>query len=414
MKKSDLIGQIPLFAGLPKDELEHLVRTLHPCEFQEQAILFREGEIDDFCFILLEGQVEIIKSLDKTDQRSLGLRSQGALLGEMSLFSQGGAHTAAVRANSALKALKMTRLDFDALLHRRPSLAYQIVSLLSRRLEESENLTILDLREKNRQLTQAYQELQAAQAQIIEKERLERELEIARRIQTNILPHDLPQYPNFKFGALMMPARAVGGDLYQFISMSRNRLGIVVGDVSDKGVPSALFMSLVYSLMRAEAGRSSTPAKVLQKVNNYLLEINVEEMYVTLLFGVLDLTSGDFTYARAGHPPPYILDEQGQQIKLPVALGQPLGLFEGPTLDEQSVRLPAGGLALIYSDGLSEAANIQDEEFGTDHLQEILAATYQNAPQQVCEQLWEAIKLYTTGLPQQDDFTVVSIQRVQA
>ena len=220
----------------------------------------------------------------------------------MSLFSQGGAHTATVRACTTLKALKMTRQDFDALLQRQPSLAYQIVSLLSRRLEESENLTIIDLKEKNRQLTLAYQELKAAQAQIIEKEKLEHELEIARRIQLNILPHELPQHPGFEFGALMIPARAVGGDLYQFIPLNRNRLGIVVGDVSDKGVPSALFMSLVYSLMRAEAAGGSAPAKVLQKVNRYLLEINVEEMYVTLLYGILDFSSGEFSLCPRRSP----------------------------------------------------------------------------------------------------------------
>lgn len=410
-QKEDVIGKIPLFAGLPRIELEQLAKTLQPCEFLEHDILFQEGQTDDHCFILLEGQVEIIKALGDTNERNLGVRSEGALLGEMSLFSQGGAHTASVRAHSVLKALKMTRQDFNALLHRRPSLAYQIVSSLSRRLEESENLTIIDLKEKNRQLTLAYQELKAAQVQIIEKEKLEHELEIARRIQLNILPHSLPQHPGFEFGAMMIPARAVGGDLYQFITLNRNRLGIVVGDVSDKGVPSALFMSLVYSLMRAEAGRSSTPAKVLQKVNQYLLEINVEEMYVTVLFGVLDLSSGEFTYARAGHPPPYILDDHGEPITLPIALGQPLGLFDDPILDEQSLRLPSGGLALIYSDGLSEASDSQGEEFGTTRLQGILSATHEASPQEICRQLWDEVKTYTAGFPQQDDFTVVSIRR---
>ena len=412
IQKEDLIGKIPLFAGLPRIELEQLTKTLQPCEFADQAILFQEGQTDDHCFILLEGQVEIIKALGDATERNLGVRSEGALLGEMSLFSLGGAHTATVRACSALKALKMTRPDFDALLHRRPSLAYQIVSSLSRRLEESENLTILDLKEKNRQLTLAYQELKAAQAQIIEKEKMERELEIARRIQLNILPHTLPQRAGFDFGALMIPARAVGGDLYQFIPLKRNRLGIVVGDVSDKGVPSALFMALVYSLMRAEAGGGSAPAKVLQKVNRYLLEINVEEMYVTLLYGILDISSGEFFYARAGHPPPFILDENGKQIRLTKALGQPLGLFDDPVLDEQRLNLPPGALALIYSDGLSEASDSQGVEFGATRLQGSLFAAIQKTPQEICEQLWNEVKLYTAELPQQDDFTVVAIRRM--
>jgi phosphoserine phosphatase RsbU/P len=414
IQKEDLIGKIPLFAGLPRAELEQLTKTLQECEIPEGEVLFQEGQSDEACFILLEGQVEIIKALGDTNERNLGVRSEGTLLGEMSLFSQGGAHTASVRACTTLKALKITRKDFDALLHRRPSLAYQIVGLLSRRLEESENLTILDLKEKNRQLTLAYQELKAAQAQIIEKEKLEHELEIARRIQLNILPHELPQRPGFEFGALMVPARAVGGDLYQFVPLTRDRLGIVVGDVSDKGVPSALFMSLVYSLMRAEAAGGGAPAKVLQKVNRYLLEINVEEMYVTLLYGILDFSSGEFSYARAGHPPPYILDESGEQIQQPIALGQPLGLFDDPVLDEQSLKLPPGGLALIYSDGLSEASDSQGEEFGATRLQSILSASIQKTPQEICGCLWEQVQVYTAELPQQDDFTVVSIRRASA
>jgi phosphoserine phosphatase RsbU/P len=414
MKKEDLIGNIPLFAGLPRVELEHLARTLQPCEFPEQAVLFQEGQTDDQCFILLEGQVEIIKAMGDANERNLGVDAEGALLGEMSLFSQGGAHTASVRARSAIKALKMTRQDFDQLLHRRPSLAYQFVSSLSRRLEESENLTIIDLKEKNRQLTLAYQELKAAQAQIIEKEKLERELEIARRIQLNILPHVLPQHPGFEFGALMIPARAVGGDLYQFIPLKHNRLGIVVGDVSDKGVPSALFMSLVYSLMRAEAASGNSPAKVMQKVNHYLLEINVEEMYVTLLYGILDFSSGELSYARGGHPPPYIMDEHGEPIKLATGLGQPLGLFDDPALDEQSLILPPGGLALIYSDGLSEASDSQGEEFGSTRLPTSMSALAQKSPQEICERLWDEVKIYTAELPQQDDFTVVAIRRAMA
>jgi sigma-B regulation protein RsbU (phosphoserine phosphatase) len=414
MKKEDLIGKIPLFAGLPRAELEQFARTLQLCEFPEQAVLFQEGQTDDQCFILLEGQVEIIKAMGDANERNLGVNSEGALLGEMSLFSLGGAHTASVRACSAIKALKMTRKDFDELLHRRPSLAYQIVSLLSRRLEESENLTIIDLKEKNRQLTLAYQELKAAQAQIIEKEKLEHELEIARRIQLNILPHELPQHPGFEFGALMIPARAVGGDLYQFIPLKHNRLGIVVGDVSDKGVPSALFMSLVYSLMRAEAASGNSPAKVMQKVNHYLLEINVEEMYVTLLYGILDFSSGELSYARGGHPPPYIMDEHGEPIKLATGLGQPLGLFDDPALDEQSLILPPGGLALIYSDGLSEASDSQGEEFGSTRLPTSMSALAQKSPQEICERLWDEVKIYTAELPQQDDFTVVAIRRAMA
>ena len=128
-------------------------------------------------------------------ERRLGVLHRGSLIGEMSLFSEDGSHTAGVRALTPLRLLEMTRPEFDALLHRQPMMAYDLVRLLSRRLERSENLTILDLQEKNRQLTQAYLELEAAQAQVVEKKKLEHELELAGDIQLQILPEVIPRLP---------------------------------------------------------------------------------------------------------------------------------------------------------------------------------------------------------------------------
>ena len=182
--------------------------------------------------------------------------------------------------------------------------------MLSRRLEDTENATILDLREKNRQLTLAYQELQAAQKSLIEKERLERELEIASKLQLSILPQSLPVYPGLDLGALMVPAELVGGDFYDFIPLGPDRLGVVVGDVCNKGIPAALFMTLSYTAVRSEALRYPDPGAALQAVNRRLIELNANDMFVTLLYGIIDMNSRRFTYARAGHPYPLILDQQ--------------------------------------------------------------------------------------------------------
>jgi serine phosphatase RsbU (regulator of sigma subunit) len=306
--------------------------------------------------------------------------------------------------------VEITRAQLDRLLHRQPTLAYELVRTLSRRLEESENLTILDLREKNRQLSLAYEELRAAQAQIIEKERMERELEVARHMQQSILPHELPRIAAFSFGARMVPARAVGGDFYDFIPLDGDHLGIVVGDVSDKGVPAALFMTLTYSLMRAEAGRTLSPAGALRAVNRLLLDINSSGMFVTLLYGVLDGATGRFAYARAGHPPPLVLDGRGDLVDIPFDTGQPLGLFEEPLLDEQSLVLPTDGLALAFTDGLSEATDSWETEFGVQCLQRALPGGSQLTAQGVCDRLWEAVEARCGQLGQQDDFTVVAIQ----
>ena len=139
-------------------------------------------------------------------------------------------------------------------------------------MRESDNAMIYDLKEKNRQLSQAYEELKIAQAQIVEKEKLEHELSLARDIQASILPKDLLCLDDFEFGARMVPARSVGGDLYDFIPLSEDIVAIAIGDVSDKGIPAAMFMALFCSLLRAEVQHIISPAEVLRRVNRHLLE----------------------------------------------------------------------------------------------------------------------------------------------
>jgi len=411
--RTERLRSIPLFSSLPEGEIAYLATTLTTRQFAEKSILLYEGGADDHFYILLEGQVEIIKSLGKPDERVLGVRESGTLLGEMSLFTPNGTHTASVRASTELMILEMTRADFDALLHRQPGLAYEVIGLISRRLDESENLTILDLREKNRQLTQAYLDLKAAQAQIIEKERLEHELQIARGIQRSILPQTLPKIKDYDLGALMIPARAVGGDFYDFIQLGEGLWGVVVGDVSDKGVPAALFMGLSFSLIRAEASRLASPAETLRAVNQHLLGINATNMFVTLVYGVLNCHTGCFNYARAGHLPPFILDKEGKLLPISHTAGQCLGLFPELILDEREVELPIGGMLLVFSDGLSEAMNLQGEDFNSYHLQEALKGLISVHAQGVCDGLFEAVKNFSNGLPQADDFTVVVVQRKQ-
>ena len=185
----------------------------------------QEDLLADQFYIVLDGQVEIIKALGTGEERTLGLRGPGSFLGEMSLLSAEQRYTASVRACTDLQLLEMTRSDFDALLHRQPSLAYNLLTVMSARLNESENHTIRDLQEKNRQLAQAYEELKAAQAQLIEKEKLEAELKIARDLQRNILPRIKLRISGLDFGMVIEPMTSVGGDFFDFIELDRGSRG---------------------------------------------------------------------------------------------------------------------------------------------------------------------------------------------
>lgn len=411
MSEADL-SRIPLFASLPEDEIHRLETRLYVSAFPPGRILLEEGHSDDKFYVLLEGEVEVIKALGLPEERLLDVCAAGTLLGEMSLFSRDGCHTASVRALTPLRLLNVPHSELDALLQRQPQFAYEIVRLLSRRLEASENATILDLQERNQRLEEAYGELQAAHIQIVEKERLEKELEISGQIQQSLLPTDLPDIPGYELGAMMVSARFVGGDFFTYFKLGRDRLGLVVGDVSDKGVPAALFMALTYSLMRAEAQRTTSPVQALRKVNHYLLEMNSASMYVTLVYGILDCGSGDFHFARAGHTSPYLLDEQGRLVDIPVSPGQPLGLFDDLPIDEQRINLPPGGTLLLYSDGVSETKDILGNDFAPEALYQSMAANCMRPALEICEQLWADVKEHGRDLPQQDDFTTVVVKRL--
>jgi sigma-B regulation protein RsbU (phosphoserine phosphatase) len=374
-------------------------------------LLLREGEADEQFYILLEGEVDVVKAFGSPDERHLAVRLPGTIFGEMSLFDPDGCHTASVHARTNVHTLEMTRRDFDVLLHRYPKLAYDMVRQMSRRLEDTENATILDLRAKNDQLTQAYNELKAAQEQLVIKERLERELAIARQIQESILPNSLPQLDGFDIAALTIPARAVGGDYYDFIPIDRRRFGLVVGDACDKGIPAALFINLTNSLVHIEAPRNPSPEATLQLVNRHLLEMSHSGMFVTLLYGILDI-SGRFDYCRAGHPYPLVLDGNQNLVETSSSPGMPLGITNEIELDAQSVTIPVGGLLIIYSDGLSEALDANEGQFGTERLVKSLVEISHLNAEQICAQLWKCILEFVGDQPQSDDFTAIVIKRI--
>ena len=403
------LRQVPLFASLPAEEIDLLAETLLPVTVPAGEVLFLEGAREARCFILLEGEVDIIKALGSPDERLLATRGPGSSLGEMSLFSQDQRRTASVRARSMAKLMEMRREDLEALLRRHPELAYSMLGTLSQRLEQSENHTIADLREKNRLLQQAYDELKAAQAQIIEKEKLERELEVARQIQLSILPRSLPQNGRFEFGARMIPMSAVGGDFYDVLQLENGSVAVAVGDVTGHGVPAALLMALTVTLLRAEARRLDSPSEVLQAVNRELMAVNDTGRFVTALYGILDASSGTFHYARAGHSLPLVLDASRQPVEVSHGVGQPLGLFEELLLDEASLELVPGSLLLLYTDGVTEAVDAQGEFFGDERLLATLRSSDGAGPDQTCEAVWGALQAYQAGTSQEDDVTLLAV-----
>ena len=408
----EALRRVPLFKALPESELRELARGLLPMEMEQGSLIFREGDRGDELYVVVEGLVEIIKSLGTPDERLLGVRKPGEVIGEMSLFSEDHQRTASVRAKTPLKLLVMKRDDLERLLRKQPDLTFKLVATLSRRLEESEIHTIRDLREKNRQLQQAFDELKAAQVQIVEKERLERELEVARDIQLSILPRALPGNTSWEFGIHFSSMEAVGGDFYDVIELGNGRLGVSVGDVSGHGVPAALFMSLTATMLRAEAKRFDSPGDVLRAVNSQLLDASDSGMFVTVLYGILDRSKKSFEYARAGHLTPLLVIPGEPPVQLEDGLGQLLGVFDDMVLDEVKIALEPGTVMVIYTDGVTETANESKEFFGEEGLLEAVELSDEMNPDALLQRIWEAVQAFQGEASNQDDITLLAIRAI--
>ena len=250
--------------------------------------------------------------------------------------------------------------------------------------------------------------LRDAQRDLLRK--MEEELDFARKIQRSILPGELPRKIGCDFGALMIPARAVGGDFYAFIELDENHIGIAVGDVSDKGVPAALFMALTFSLINTEARQCSSPRDVLFNVNQYLLGMNESGMFVTVLYGILDRSTREFWYARAGHEKPIVLGADGQPLELAAGPGQVLGVLPAPVLDEKRIFLPAGGTLFMFTDGVTEAMDTDGQLFGRERLQTALRTSHLSRAQSLCAEIWHAVKTFSGDQPAHDDVTLVAVK----
>ncbi len=244
-----------------------------------------------------------------------------------------------------------------------------------------------------------------------ERERMEQELRVARLIQQTLLPRELPQLAGWNLSAYYQPARAVGGDFYDFIRLEDGRLVLIIGDVTDKGVPAALVMATTRSILRSGAQRWASPGQVLQYANDMLVGDIPPKMFVTCLYALLDPASGNLVYANAGHDLPYRRHRDG--VAEMRAIGMPLGLLPGMVYDEQTVQLEPGDSVLLYSDGLVEAHNPQREMFGFPRLQACLTQ-HPGGAGLVDYLLAERAGFVGPDWDQEDDTALVILQREAA
>jgi len=245
---------------------------------------------------------------------------------------------------------------------------------------------------------------------LIEKQRLQREIELAAEIQFNVIPEILPTLPGFDIGARIKPARGVSGDFYDIIPINERKVGVLIGDVIDKGMPAAILMARVHALIVSGAGRHDNPSEVLREVNTHLSKFKRTLQFVTVLFGLLDCETGEFAYARAGHEPPFILLPDGSVQWASYQLGMVLGLFDDIVLDEQTIHISPGTTLLLFTDGVIDCQNKDGISFGLGGIQDALKDMAGKTAQSVCDLMLKLLEEFQQSQEQFDDIALVALK----
>jgi sigma-B regulation protein RsbU (phosphoserine phosphatase) len=245
--------------------------------------------------------------------------------------------------------------------------------------------------------------------QTMEQKSFKDELEIARRIQATFLPKESPQKQGYDISGLNIPSEAVGGDYYDFIDIVERQMGVAIGDVSGKGIGAALIMATFRASLKAEIRNNFAIRTILAKTNALLYESIERENYVTAVYGVLDVRNHIFTYSNAGHPPPLLFRANGEVVELSQG-GYAVGMFRDSAYEEASVYLSPKDMLLLYTDGITEAFNDDEDEFGYKRMREAVTLGKDLSSKEIIQSIVDAVKKFKAPEKQLDDLTMILIK----
>jgi sigma-B regulation protein RsbU (phosphoserine phosphatase) len=243
------------------------------------------------------------------------------------------------------------------------------------------------------------------------KERIESELEIARGIQLGMVPKKFPAFPGrpeFDLHAVLRPAREVGGDLYDFFMLDERRLCLVIGDISGKGVPAALLMTTLKVLIKVMAAEIPSPEMIIERVNRAFCTDNEASMFATVFLGILDVETGVMEYTNAGHNPPMLIEEAGV-TPVPFTDSPAVGLEEDSRFHKGSIMMRKGDLIFLYTDGVTEAFNVENEQFTEERLQDVLGHLRADTPEEAVNEVLNLVSEFSRGREQSDDITILVV-----
>ncbi len=351
--------------------------------FEPGQVIFREGQVGDQMYLILEGILQV-----SVQGHSLDLLSAGNIVGEMALIDE-GVRSATGTAVSLCKLLPINRSRFAELVQQHPDFALHVMSIMSNRLRR-----LMEVEAK--------------------RQRLEEEMKIGRDIQLSLLPKEVPVVPGWEFAAYYQAARQIGGDLYDFIQSPHDphRLNVVIADVTGKGVPAALFMASVRSVIRAISLNDRPPAETLHRTNRFIVRDVGAQLFTSAFYASLNTHNGQLSFANAGHEWPLWWQQQTQtvtQLKIP---GMLLGAFNEIHPIQQEVTIAPGDVVVFFTDGVTEAHNAEKALFDDDRLHDTLTALSHLSAEEIMEGIVTAVSTFTGSTPQSDDLTLVVVKRI--
>jgi phosphoserine phosphatase RsbU/P len=248
---------------------------------------------------------------------------------------------------------------------------------------------------------------------IVEKERIEKELEIAGTIQRRLLPKQLPALPGYEIDAVARPSKNVGGDYYDLIMLSEGKYAFVIADVSGKGVPAALLVSTLHASLHAYIDGATNLAQLVKRLNLVVHDNTEAERFITLFMAVLDPRDGTLTFVNAGHNFPFVLRTQQSSIQPLFSTGLPLGMFDSVEFQQETVKLEPSDFLVMYTDGVTEAMNKSMDEYGETRLRQVMIGASDKPAAGLLGGIVSDVEKFVAGEPQSDDLTMLVLKRVQ-
>jgi sigma-B regulation protein RsbU (phosphoserine phosphatase) len=387
------ISQYNLFNEIPYQLLEPVLAECSVRQLQKDDILISPGQENHNLYLLISGQLQVY--LDKVDSHISFPIARGECIGEMSLI-EGRLTSAFVIAEEESSLIVVPEDIFWNKFIHLPNATRNLLRVLTNRT-----------RKDNEVIRQSLE-------QQLRHEHLQKELKAAGNIQANILPQEiplLPNHPQIDLCAMMEPAIEVGGDFYDAFALDKNTICIAVGDVSGKGMPAALFMMRVITLLRMSLSKDTSFESVLPTVNRMLCVNNDECMFVTMFVGLFDVTSGTLTYTNAGHNPPLFSSNGGPFELMDVPKGILLGVNEEARYGVAKRILQPGDTLVLYTDGVTEAENPQHEFYSLARLCNTLqTVSTDDDITMVIKVLSDSVSHFSKGMPQSDDITILALR----